>query len=402
MLNSRPITPLSSDPNNPAALTSGHFLIGEPLTALPSRSETTTKQSLLTRWKQVNHLKNEFWSRWSKEYLNELQCRTKWKDQSPDVKEGMLVIIQEDNAPPLQWPLGRIIKCYSGNDGRIRVVDVKTKNGIWKRPIHRLATLLPEDCSTPMMQLDRCDEEKPKKRAKLNINLLAIALLVLLWIPLISGLGITIKSFNNTPGIHFEHKGVIKRSQAEWKIIAYYDLSPLQQEFEFIENGTESLANVCKLMNGVACISIHYHLINEVTTMREHLRSTMQLPVNMSNISELYSLMTVSSGLVDTKMLFQISLPLINDQSFDLFVVIPVPGIINGEYVTITPCTSMMAFNTHRNGYFPISEIQLSQCVSSKNDVFICSDTQEIYSLESGKCTCEVNLFNNSTSSCNW
>ncbi|XP_037930797.1 uncharacterized protein LOC119665641 [Teleopsis dalmanni] len=136
--------------------------------------------------------------------------------------------------------------------------------------------------------------------------------------------------------------------------------------------------------------------------MREHLRSTMQLPVNMSNISELYSLMTVSSGLFDTKMLFQITLPLINDQSFDLFVVIPVPGIINGEYVTITPCTSMMAFNTHRNGYFPISEIQLAQCVSSKNDVFICSDTQEIYSLESGKCTCEVNLFNNSTSSCTW
>ncbi|XP_037928763.1 uncharacterized protein LOC119663179 [Teleopsis dalmanni] len=143
-------------------------------------------------------------------------------------------------------------------------------------------------------------------------------------------------------------------------------------------------------------------LMNEVTTMREHLRSTMQLPVNMSNISELYSRMTVSSGLFDTKMLFQITLPLINDQSFDLFVVIPVPGIINGEYVTITPCTSMMAFNTHRNGYFPISEIQLAQCVSSKNDIFICSDTQEIYSLESGKCTCEVNLFNNSTSSCTW
>ncbi|XP_037931191.1 uncharacterized protein LOC119666002 [Teleopsis dalmanni] len=171
MLNSRPITPLSSDPNDPAALTPGHFLIGEPLTALPSRSETTTKQSLLTRWKLVNHLKNEFWSRWSKEYLNELQCRTKWKDQSPDVKEGMLVIIQEDNASPLQWPLGRIIKCYSGNDGRIRVVDVKTKNGIWKRPIHRLAPLLSEDCSTPMMQLDRCDEEQPRKRAKLNSNM---------------------------------------------------------------------------------------------------------------------------------------------------------------------------------------------------------------------------------------
>ncbi|XP_037942903.1 uncharacterized protein LOC119675768 [Teleopsis dalmanni] len=103
-------------------------------------------------------------------YLNELQCRTKCKNQSPDDKEGMLVIIQEDDAPPLQWPLGRIIKCYSGNDGRIRVVDIKTKNGIWKRPIHRLAPLLSEEWSTPMIQPDRCDEETPKKIAKLNMQ----------------------------------------------------------------------------------------------------------------------------------------------------------------------------------------------------------------------------------------
>ena len=52
-----------------------------------------------------------------------------------------MVIIKEDNVQALQSPLGRITKIYKGDDGAVRVVDVRTSSGIWKRPIHRLAPL---------------------------------------------------------------------------------------------------------------------------------------------------------------------------------------------------------------------------------------------------------------------
>ena len=126
ILNSRPLTPLSTNPNDLSALTPGHFLIGEPLTAQVDTSATHPITFLSKRWEHVSQLKHEFWRNWSTEYLHHLQEKRKWKTSSENVQEGQLVIIKEDNVPVMQWPLGRILKTYQGNDGKVRVVDLKT------------------------------------------------------------------------------------------------------------------------------------------------------------------------------------------------------------------------------------------------------------------------------------
>ncbi|XP_055591112.1 uncharacterized protein LOC129743166 [Uranotaenia lowii] len=48
-LNSRPITPLTSDPNDMRVLTPGHFITGRPLNALPERDVTNAPEGLLLR-----------------------------------------------------------------------------------------------------------------------------------------------------------------------------------------------------------------------------------------------------------------------------------------------------------------------------------------------------------------
>ena len=71
----------------------------------------------------------------------ELQTRYKWTKIKDNVKEGALVLIKEDNTPPQLWKLGRITRVYPGEDGLIRVADVKTRSGEFKRPVHKLALL---------------------------------------------------------------------------------------------------------------------------------------------------------------------------------------------------------------------------------------------------------------------
>jgi len=82
-LNSRPIAPLSDDPNDLSALTPGHFLIGRPLVALPEESVLEVNANRLSRWQLVQAMQEQIWRSWSKDYLHSLQKRNKWLKPQP-------------------------------------------------------------------------------------------------------------------------------------------------------------------------------------------------------------------------------------------------------------------------------------------------------------------------------
>lgn len=72
ILNSRPITSLSSDPNDMLVLTPAHYLIGKPLIAFPEGDLSSVPASRLSTWQHIAKVQ-DFWVRWNLEYLNELQ-----------------------------------------------------------------------------------------------------------------------------------------------------------------------------------------------------------------------------------------------------------------------------------------------------------------------------------------
>ena len=60
------------------------------------------------------------------------------------------MLLIDSNQPRGQWKLGHVIKTFPGEDGLVRVVEVQTETGIYKRAIHRLCLLerAPRDSST--------------------------------------------------------------------------------------------------------------------------------------------------------------------------------------------------------------------------------------------------------------
>lgn len=141
LLNSRPLTVLSSDPAEPTALTPSHFLNTAPLLSLPAPEIQAEPVSLLHRHSLLDKLVQSFWNRWKSEYLHGLQVRQKWNLPSVPVVPGMVVVVIDDNSPPLYWPLAIVEKVHPSKDGIIRAVTVKTAKGTYVRPVVRLCPL---------------------------------------------------------------------------------------------------------------------------------------------------------------------------------------------------------------------------------------------------------------------
>ncbi|XP_039760333.1 uncharacterized protein LOC120633963 [Pararge aegeria] len=141
LLNSRPLTILSSDPAEPSALTPSHFLHTAPLFSLPAPDVNPDKINLVDRYSLIDKMVQSFWNRWRMEYLHGLQVRLKWNTPSVPITPGTVVVVINDNVPPLAWPLAVVEKVHPSKDGVIRVATVKISGRTYVRPVVRLCPL---------------------------------------------------------------------------------------------------------------------------------------------------------------------------------------------------------------------------------------------------------------------
>lgn len=142
ILNDRPITKVSSDPNDLEALTPNHLLLMKGKPALPPGLFERTDLYVKRRWKQVQYLADLFWKRWIREYLPLLQKRQKWTKERRSFSTGDIVLLLDPTAPRGSWPLGRVLETFSDDKGLVRTVKVKTKSSILERPVRKLCLLL--------------------------------------------------------------------------------------------------------------------------------------------------------------------------------------------------------------------------------------------------------------------
>lgn len=141
VVNSRPMHPLSNDPDDMTPLTPSHFLIGRAMESVPDKNYTQYSINRLSHFQRIQQMKGHFWTRWSREYISELQKRQKWTTHQGELHQNDLVVLKEENLSPLKWLLGRIIETHPGKDGIVRVATIKTKHGTIQRSFSKICPL---------------------------------------------------------------------------------------------------------------------------------------------------------------------------------------------------------------------------------------------------------------------
>jgi len=131
IVNSRPLTTESaSSPGNLHPLTPNQLLTMKSKVLLPppgsfERPDLYSRK----RWRRVQHLANEFWLRWRKEYLQTLQQRHRWTKPRRNLQLDDIVLLADDETLPRnKWRLARVSDVYPDEDGRVRKVQIVMAN----------------------------------------------------------------------------------------------------------------------------------------------------------------------------------------------------------------------------------------------------------------------------------
>ena len=126
-------------------LTPGHFLIGQPLEALPDPDIKSIKPSLLCRWNMCHGMVQSFWQSWSDEYITDLSRLNCWQHPACSLQVNDIVSVQKEMVLPTRWLLVNVVEVFPGSDGKVWVAPIRTSTGIYKRPVHKLAILKDKD-----------------------------------------------------------------------------------------------------------------------------------------------------------------------------------------------------------------------------------------------------------------
>lgn len=142
VMNSRPLTYINDDPNDPEPLTPAHFLIGRPMIAKPQENLINEKVPEIKLYRRMVQIQQHFWNRWSQEVLRQMQQRNKNFKKKFEYHVGQVILLHEDNAPPLHWPMGMIEEVMPGKDKIVRVVKVRLANGkMFTRAVTKISIL---------------------------------------------------------------------------------------------------------------------------------------------------------------------------------------------------------------------------------------------------------------------
>ena len=149
IVNARPISVIPTELDDPQPLSPAMLLTMKSRPAGPPPGDFLPADVYARRrWRCIQYLADNFWSRWRREYLQNQQRRQKWCEIKRDLR-GDVVLVKDEKVHRNNWPMGRVTDAVKSKEGRVRKAVVMTtqdgERNEYLRPISELVLLMPVD-----------------------------------------------------------------------------------------------------------------------------------------------------------------------------------------------------------------------------------------------------------------
>ena len=142
-INSRPLWPPNEGDLHLPPITCNNLLRPGGLDRNPESLRLTCNPR--RRYSYIQEVVEEWWKYWINHFVPNLQFRNKWTKRRENLSVGDVVLLIDKLLPRGRWRMGIVDNVYPGNDGLVRSVKVRTKDGSYDRPVTKLTLLISKE-----------------------------------------------------------------------------------------------------------------------------------------------------------------------------------------------------------------------------------------------------------------
>lgn len=131
--------------------------------------------------------------------------------------------------------------------------------------------------------------------------------------------------------------------------------------------------------------------------IQKHLPPTLSLPISINdNLFHIYQLTNSRTGILNNKIIFELTLPLPFMDQYQLYKVTALPTPHQNKFLYVQPSLEYLMIDLNREHYYTLNTIDLNNCFN-EDKTYLCQTIHPIFNEHSANNLCEIKLLNHAT-----
>lgn len=132
-------------------------------------------------------------------------------------------------------------------------------------------------------------------------------------------------------------------------------------------------------------------LQDQLSIISSHVSNDVTLPINNIHVdlARIFKLITSKARIITDYLIFELRIPLISRDFFEIFKIIPIPEQKQRDMISIKPISNYVAINLKKDTYISLSESGIKSCLVAEEGVYLCHISKPIYRINGDKDFCQ-------------